>query len=209
MADHAAGDDIFVYTGGRAPQHVVNAIIDESVDKIDDDAFRGNPNLKSVVCHEGVLKVGKDAFEHCISLQRVKMPGVRIIEEGAFYNCESLVDVEFDKLESVGSSAFTNCTSLKRVKMSKVKIIENCAFISSGVEELEFGEDLETIGSGAFRGSKLTDIAIPLKNDMFRLNDYYGNYTQFRDCPNLKQLILSGGYTKQLLRYTLKVGGKR
>ena len=32
MADHvAAGDDIFVYTGGQAPQHVVNAIIDESV----------------------------------------------------------------------------------------------------------------------------------------------------------------------------------
>jgi hypothetical protein len=28
MADHAAGDDIFVYTGGRAPQHVVNAIIE-------------------------------------------------------------------------------------------------------------------------------------------------------------------------------------
>jgi hypothetical protein len=32
MADHAVGDDMFVYTGGRAPQHVVNAIIDESVD---------------------------------------------------------------------------------------------------------------------------------------------------------------------------------
>ena len=53
MADHAAGDDIFVYTGGRAPQHVVNAIIDESVEEIDDGAFRNNPNLKSVVCHDG------------------------------------------------------------------------------------------------------------------------------------------------------------
>ncbi len=49
MADHAAGDDIFVYTGGRAPQHVVNAIVDESVDEIDDEAFRNNRNLRSVI----------------------------------------------------------------------------------------------------------------------------------------------------------------
>ncbi len=193
MADHAAGDDIFVYTGGQAPQHVVNAIIDESVDKIDDDAFAENPNLRSVACHEGLLRVEKYAFDECSSLQRVKMPGVKIIEEGAFYNCDSLVDVEFDSLDAVGSSAFTNCTSLKRVKLPKVKIIENCAFISSGIEELEFGEDLETIGSGAFRGSKLTDIAIPLKNDMFQLNDYYGTYTQFHDCPNLATINLVGG----------------
>ena len=46
MADHAAGDDLFVYTGGRAPQHVVNAIIDESVDEIDDTAFYNNPNAQ-------------------------------------------------------------------------------------------------------------------------------------------------------------------
>jgi len=39
MADHAVGEDIFVYTGGRAPQHVVNAIIDESVEEIEYHAF--------------------------------------------------------------------------------------------------------------------------------------------------------------------------
>jgi hypothetical protein len=196
MADHAAGENIFVYTGGRAPQHVVNAIIDESVEEIDEDAFCDNPNLKSVVCHEGLLRVEKYAFEQCSSLQRVKMPGVKIIEEGAFSCCRSLTNVEFDKLETVGQAAFTDCTSLQRVKLPKVKTIRTSAFRDSGIEELELGEDLETIGSGAFRGSKLTDIAIPLKNDMFRLNDYYGNYTQFRDCPNLATINLVGGIHK-------------
>src|SRR5210317_2060205 len=105
MADHAAGDDIFVYTGGRAPEHVVNAIIDESVEEIDEDAFYDNPNLRSVVCHDGLLKVGKWAFGNCRSLQRIKMPGVKIIEECAFHGCNSL-DVESDKLETVGGSAF-------------------------------------------------------------------------------------------------------
>ena len=103
MADHAAEDDIFVYTGGIAPLHVVNAIIDESVDKIDNNAFRDNPNLQSVVCHDGLLKVGTGAFNHCSSLQRVKMPGVKIIKEYAFYGCTNLTHVEFgDKLDAVG-----------------------------------------------------------------------------------------------------------
>ena len=87
MADHAAGDNIFVYTGGRAPQHVVNAIIDESVDEIDNEAFRNNPNLRSVVCHDRVLKVGACVFQSCSSLQRIKMPGVKLIGDGAFYYC--------------------------------------------------------------------------------------------------------------------------
>ena len=97
MANHEVGNDIFVYTGGQAPRDVVNAIIDESVEEIDDDAFSYNYNLKSVVCHDGVLKVGNGAFEYCRSLQRVKMPGVKIIEDGAFFDCKSLVDVELDK----------------------------------------------------------------------------------------------------------------
>jgi hypothetical protein len=125
MADHVeTGDDIFVYTGGRAPLHVVNAIIEKSVEEIDDNAFQGNRNLRSVVCHERLLKVGKDAFQNCISLQRIKMPGVKTIEDFAFFCCKSLVDFEFSyELETVGYSAFDGCTSLKWVKMPKVKVL--------------------------------------------------------------------------------------
>ena len=202
MADHAAGDDIFVYTGGRAPQHVVNAIIDESVDKIANDAFRDNPNLKTVVCHDGLLKVGESAFHNCNSLQRVKMPGVKIIEGYAFYGCEDMTHVEFDKLETVGGNyAFGKCTSLQRVKLPKVKTIGQSAFFISGVQDAEFGEDLQTIGRGAFWGSKLRRISIPLKDGMFQFNDGGGSYTrleagQFIHCSNLATVDLVGGIHK-------------
>ena len=197
MADHAAGDDIFVYTGGIAPQHVVNAIIDESVEEIDDDAFRSHPNLQSVVCHDGLLKVGTSAFQSCRSLQRVKMPGVKIIEDSAFSYCNRLVYVELDNLETVGEDAFFRCTSsLQRVKLPKVKIIDKCAFMGSGVDDAELGEDLETIGSGAFRGSKLRRITIPLKDGMFQFNDDIGLYTQFHECYNLRTVDLIGGIHK-------------
>ncbi len=192
MADHAAGDDIFVYTGGRAPQHVVNAIIDESVEEIDEEAFRNNLNLLSVVCHDGLLKVGEWAFYNCSSLQRVKMPGVKIIEEYAFSYCKSLTHVELEKLETVGDFAFGDCTTLQRIKLPKAKTIGINAFTRSYVEESEFGEDLETIGSSAFWPSKLRRIAIPLKDGMFRLNDGNGNYTQFYYCNNLNTVDLVG-----------------
>ena len=194
--DHAAGDDIFVYNGGQAPQHAVNAIIDESVEEIDNHAFRDNPNLRSVACHDGLLKVGELAFYNCSSLQHIKMPGIKIIKEGAFYYCRSLTNVESEKLETVGHNAFTRCTSLQRIKIPKVKIVGQLAFSNSGVEELEFGEDLETIGNGAFRGSKLRRIAIPLKDGMFQWNDYHGNYTQFHECPDLATVDLVGGIHK-------------
>jgi hypothetical protein len=194
MADHEVGDDIFVYTGGIAPQHVVNAIIDESVEEIAEEAFSHKPNLRSVVCHDGLLKVGKWAFGYCHSLRRVKMPGVKIIEVKAFSDCDGLVDVEFDKLETVGDLAFTSCSSLQRVKLPKVKSVGIGAFMESGVEDAELGEDLETIGSGAFRGSKLRRIAIPFKDGMFQCYD--GTYTQFSVCPNLTTVDLVGGIHK-------------
>jgi hypothetical protein len=196
MADHAVGDDFFVYTGGIAPLHVVNAIIDESVEEINIQAFRKNRNLKSVVCHDGVLKVGGWAFNRCRSLERVKMPGVKIIGYGVFYYCNSLVDVELDNLEMVQDDAFSDCTSLQRVKLPKVKTIGISAFRDSGVDVLEFGEDLETIRSGAFQGSKLRRIAIPLKDGMFQWNDYLETYTQFSKCYNLATVDLVGGVHK-------------
>ena len=198
MADHAAGDDIFVYTGGRAPQHVVNAIIDESIDKIDDYAFCDNRNLRSVVCHDGLLKVGEWTFDNCRSLQRIKMPGVKVIGDGAFYECRSLTHVELNKLETVGEAAFDGCTSLKRVKLPKVKTIGQNAFLGLNVEDAELGEDLETIGSGAFLGSKskLRRIAIPLKDGLFQWDDDEESYTQFFGCHNLTTVDLVGGIHK-------------
>ena len=63
MADHANddgdGDDIFIYTGGRAPLHVTRVRIDKSVTDIEEDAFSNNRNLLEVEMHKGVRKSGE------------------------------------------------------------------------------------------------------------------------------------------------------
>ena len=76
MADHADDDVdnnniIYIYTGGRVPQHLKNiithAIIDKSVREIDDEAFYNCPNLLDVKGHDGVETVRKWVFCSCPS----------------------------------------------------------------------------------------------------------------------------------------------
>ena len=124
------------------------------------------------------------------------MPGVKIIEQCAFSNCNSLAHVEFgDKLETVGEAAFIHCP-LQRVKTPKVKTIGRAAFFLSGVVDVELGEDLETVESGAFMTSNLRRISIPLKDGMFEWNNATRTHTQFHECPNLATINLVGGIHK-------------
>lgn len=89
MADHAderhdSRDDVYVYKGGRAPQHIMRARIDISVKDIDEEAFSYNTNLISVEFHDGVVKIRTLAFCSCTSLRGIKIPSVIFIDRGHF-----------------------------------------------------------------------------------------------------------------------------
>ena len=99
--DHAEEEDgdIFVYRGGRAPQHVTHVLIDKSVDVIEEEAFYRCRRLVKVETHDGIRKVELGAFWGCLTLPRINLASVTEICEVAFYRCHDLVDVEFgDKL---------------------------------------------------------------------------------------------------------------
>ena len=79
------------------------------------------------------------------------MPGVRFIEEEAFYYCTQLTDVEFGKLETVGVDAFWNCNSLRHLHIPSIRSIEENAFCNcTSLTDVEFGQGLETIEGDAF-----------------------------------------------------------
>ena len=110
------GNDIFVYTGGRAPRDVRRAKIDESIDTIPRDAFRGCEQLIEVEGHDKLKKIKQWAFNKCTSLRRmVNMNGVTEIEDHVFLGCHALSDLDFDKLETVGNYAFAFCESLRPI----------------------------------------------------------------------------------------------
>ena len=150
--------------------------------------------------HEEIERIEEEAFDGCWYLRWLKSPGVKIVEEWAFNNCQDLTDVEFgEKLETIGDGAFNNCISMRNIKMPSVRTIVNGAFLDcwqlTDVELLE----VETIDDGAFRVCKrLTHIAIPLKDNMFLPNIHTQQYTQFNSCENLTTVDLVGGIHKTI-----------
>ena len=214
MADHADNDfdgDIFIYRGGRAPEHITHVLIEESVNEIEDLAFNHCENLVQVDTHDGLRKVGKNAFWLCNSLRRINLKSAIEIDGWAFSICDNLESVEFgDRLETIGWSAFAHCTSLKTpVKLPSITTIGTGAFNDCKcLTDVELSERLETIGIAAFlRCERLQRIAIPLKRDLFVFNQVRQCYNQFEECDQLTTVDLVGGIHKTVASLQWRVGG--
>ena len=202
MADHAVDDfdgEIFIYRGGRAPQHITHARIDKSVLEIKDNAFYSCVHLLTVETHDGIRKVGKYAFYNCKILRRVNLKSAIEIDEYAFDKCVNLEFAEFgDRLETIGKYAFRGCISLKHLKLPSIITIGAAAFTyCKHLTDIELPERLETVGADAFKfcGS-LRRIAVPLKRDLFEFSFLFGNYIQFDGCEQLTSVDLVGGVDK-------------
>ena len=66
----------YEYTGRdhHVPNNVTHARIHPSVTEIDDYTFHGKLRLKQVVLNEGLMRLGKSAFQECSSLQSITIP---------------------------------------------------------------------------------------------------------------------------------------
>ena len=198
MAGHVAddgGNDIYVYRGGRVPQHLKNIItharIDESITDIDDEAFRNCPNLQSVDFHPGVKKIGKAAFMRCSRLRSIKLTGVKLIYLKAFWKCSALANVEFgNELRNIGSYAFYGCVNIESLDISSVRAIEGGAFQECvGLTYVAFGDKLERIKGFSFEGcTRLRFITLPLKDGVIKDSAF--------NCQHLERVDLAGSVHK-------------
>ena len=161
-------------------------------------AFYDNRNLRCASCHEGVKRIGREAFYRCPLLRQINLLGVKLIEAKAFYECRGLEDVEFgDVLETIGDGAFNQCIFSPCITFQSVRSIGNASFWGcTGIADVEFSENLERIGRYAFAGcSNLRRVAIPLK-DVILLFPYVSSNlpkcTQFHRTKNLATVDLVG-----------------
>eukprot|EP00984_Skeletonema_dohrnii_P024667 scaffold13807_cov78-Skeletonema_dohrnii-CCMP3373.AAC.3 len=190
--------EYFTYTGRDGdfvPHDVTRVRIHESVTVIPRHAFEGRRGIEEVICDVGVEKVEEEAFVYCTSLRLVIMPGVKVVERGAFGGCEALTDVECGKLEIIGWNAFFRCISLRRINLPSAKIIKHYAFnYGTALTEVEFGNRLESIEECAFKGCRsLRQITLPLKDNL--INDD----NAFKGCVNLEHVDLVGGPHAKLI----------
>jgi len=131
-----------------------------------------------------------------------------LIEEGAFFNCERLVQVEtHDGIRRVEAGAFNDCKSLRWLNLKSAVEIGIEAFRGCGnLESVEFGYKLETIRTRAFDGctslkrlklpsiitigvqafwrcKALTDVEVPERLETVRGRAFYG-------CERLERIAI-------------------
>jgi hypothetical protein len=194
-----ADGDVFVYMGGRAPQHVARVRIDRSVEEIEESAFEGCEHLVHVETHDGIRSVGYRAFLGCKLLRRINLKHIVEISMMAFAGCGNLESVEFGgELETIGRYAFEGSISIKYLKLPSVIIEAGAFWMCSALTDVDISERLETIESGAFYGCEcLQRITIPLKRYLFEYDDILQQYTQFGNCEHLVTAdLVEGAHTK-------------
>lgn len=155
-----------------------------SLIKIKDDAFNSMDTLKSLVIDGGapnlnelgersfsgcsnieeldlsnskLTSIPEGAFAYCKNLKTIKLPStITSIGDEAFYNCQSLTNIEgLDKcnLKSIGSAAFSNCKALKNLDFSQSTFtnVPSKAFNGcSALAKITLPNTLTTIGGYAF-----------------------------------------------------------
>lgn len=111
----------------------------------------GQQTIKEITLPESCKAIPSSAFNNCQRLEKVNAAGIEHIDYSAFYNCYKLVDFDISKGTYIGSEAFCNCKMFAPAALSDV---------------------LQTLGSYAFKGTAITEIAVPqtittLENNVF------------------------------------------
>lgn len=125
-------------------------------------------NVKTIVIPTGVTEICNGAFANCQSLINVQLPeGLIKICNSAFVNCKSLTKIEIPKsVEQIDSNVFENCESLSDFKLNrefKLKKFGECVF--SGCNSLQ-SLNLYTEGK-----CSLTSLPDNMFGDMCYLNE--------------------------------------
>lgn len=183
--------------------------ISKGIKTIGADAFKGCTGLTSLTLPDGLVAIGKSAFENtkivsqeipntvetigayafrgCTSLQNVMLPAsLRAIDDNAFEGDGKLLKLEVPKnVETIGNYAFRGCSGLTNITLSdSLKTIGDNAFEnSSSLSTLIIPKEVKSIGMSAFKGCrKLEWIDLPSKLEKI---DQYA----FENCTNLTTVI--------------------
>ena len=191
MSDQGDNNFItYIYRGEDGeiiPDYVTRIIVDVSVRTILRRAFQEHPNIVEVICHNGVERIEEWAFYGCPNLRQVIMPGVIEVELEAFLECEVLEDVECGKLEIIGRYAFQYCLRLRSINLPSARIVGGFAFHYTALTNVRFGSKLERIDERAFSFSPVESMTIPLKDGIFTADDI------FQGCRDLKRVDVVEG----------------
>ena len=179
-----------------------------SLIKIKDDAFNSMDTLKSLVIDGGapnLNELGERSFSGCSNIEELDLSNSKLtsIPEGAFAYCKNLKTIKLPStITSIGDEAFYNCQSLTNIEgldRCNLKSIGSAAFSNcKALENLDFSQSTFTdVPSKAFNGcSALAKITLP--DTLTTIGGY-----AFYACYGIPQLDLSNTALTTLENYAL------
>jgi len=179
-----------------------------SLIKIKDDAFNSMDTLKSLVIDGGapnLNELGERSFSGCSNIEELDLSNSKLtsIPEGAFAYCKNLKTIKLPStITSIGDEAFYNCQSLTNIEgldRCNLKSIGSATFSNcKALENLDFSQSTFTnVPSKAFNGcSALAKITLP--NTLTTIGGY-----AFYACYSIPQLDLSNTALTTLENYAL------
>ena len=159
---------------------------------INNESFKGNTFIKTIIISDGVNTIGEDAFYACSNLTSVTIGnGVTSIGYEAFYGCSSLTRVTIpNSVTSIDDSAFSNCNNLTDVYYSGTK--EQWNQISIGLDN-----DCLTNATIHYKGSSDSEKTYTISYDANGGSDAPENQTKTagEDLILSSSIPLRTGYT--------------
>lgn len=194
-------------------EKITSVTIPSRVESIGTYAFSGCKNLKSVTINEpskdendtrinkGLIHINNGAFYDCESLTSIKLPSsVQQLGSYAFFGCSNLkeADLKLTSIDTIREFTFHDCPKLKSIDMpDSVYKIESRAFEDAGLTSLNLPKELTYIEFCAFRGCKnLTSLNIP--SSVYEIAEGAFSY-----CEGLKNVTFSGETKLTLLNVSV------
>ena len=144
----------------------------------------GQANLVSVTIPEGYDRLANNAFMNNKQVKTFNLPStLKLIGNSAFENCAALASITLNAgLENIGKRAFVGTALTKIDFPSSLRIINDAAFANLRIEDLKFNAGLYYIGNTAFGLNyaipRLKSIQIPASVKFIGACAFYGREYQ-------------------------------
>ncbi|CAJ1948485.1 unnamed protein product [Cylindrotheca closterium] len=184
--------------GEKVPNWVHKLTFDPGIQVLPSELCNECIFLEEVALPEGLIKIGRRAFEYCTSLSEIKIRGtVESVWEEAFTDCSAMTKVEFEEscsssspphgLKTIFKEAFQRCRSLQRIKIpSSVNLIGDSCFQSCDnlIEATLSTTSIKEIPRLGFAHCRsLQTVSLP--SSLERVCDY-----GFYKCPSLVTVVI-------------------
>ena len=161
---------MFAFAGSA----VLGVTLGKKLESVSRAAFSKCEKLRKVVLGASVHKIEDEAFAECKSLLDVSLCHVVSIGSKAFYGCTSLQSASLDELEWLGESAFEKCGILRVVTFGNMlTVIPELAF--AGCEELykiNLPSGIEKIGNRAFAGTAMKKLELRIPSSLVAVGEH-------------------------------------